>query len=411
MTLGDYTALTASAETPDEATQAQKRAAFLRYRPYLSTDDAFDRVFSQAMGAVRDAEVLSGSFPVVVYGPSQGGSAFDNAVLCEFLASHGYIVASVASKGPYSRKMPMNSAGVEAQVRDLEYLAGFLHGYPNADTSRMNAVGFSLGGLSNLVFAMRYVDVDAVVSFDGTIGSSIGYEILQSYPYLDADALRSPFLVFAGNKFRVNQFKFFEDNRFADAHVVKMKGRNHLQFSSFNLMFSTQSQPVLDSYRAMCEYTIAFLNHHGADTDELFAGFSSDSSSPIFGTYLEKRATPAPPSEEEFYAIITNLGVDKGVATYYSVKASFPEYTMMEYRSFRDVGWGMLIERRLEEAIKLFEVLVDAYPDNPDSYRRLGEAHMENGSSEEALVHLRKSLALDSESSGVIQMINRLERE
>lgn len=411
MNLGDYTVLTASSETPDEATQAQKRATLLRFRRYLPTEEAFDRTFSQSMGAKRDAEALPGTFPVVVYGPSQGGSAFDNAVLCEFLASHGYIVASVASKGPYSSKMPMNSAGVEAQVRDLEYLAGYLYGYPNTDPGRMNTVGFSLGGLSNFIFAMRYVDVDAVVSFDGTIGSNIGYEILQSYPYLALDALRSPSLVFAGDKFVVGQFKFFDDNRFADAHVVKMKGRNHLQFSSFNLMFSNQSQSTLDSYRAMCEYTVAFLNHHGADTDELFTGFSDVSSSPIFGTYREKRATPAPASEEEFFAIIMGQGVDAGIAIYDSTKASFPDYTMMEYRSFRDLGWGMLRDGRLEEAIKLFEVLVDAYPDNPDSYRRLGEAHMESGNNEEALVHLRKALALDSEFGAVIQMINRLEQE
>jgi predicted dienelactone hydrolase len=50
------------------------------------------------MHAMKNAGAKAGTFPIILYGPSPGGSAYDNVVLCEHIASYGYIFASVASR-------------------------------------------------------------------------------------------------------------------------------------------------------------------------------------------------------------------------------------------------------------------------------------------------------------------------
>ena len=51
---------------------------------------------------------------------------------------------------------------------------------------------------------------------------------------------------------------------------------------------------------------------------------------------------------------------------------------------------------------------MDVYPDKAESYRRLGEAHMENNDHEAALTHLRKALELNPDYGAVKQMLQRL---
>ena len=42
--------------------------------------------------SLKDAAFVKDSFPVIIYGAGSEGEAFENSVLCEYLASYGYIV-------------------------------------------------------------------------------------------------------------------------------------------------------------------------------------------------------------------------------------------------------------------------------------------------------------------------------
>jgi len=49
-------------------------------------------LFSAKTLAMRDATPVDGKFPVVIYAPGYAGVAHENMDLCEYLASHGYVV-------------------------------------------------------------------------------------------------------------------------------------------------------------------------------------------------------------------------------------------------------------------------------------------------------------------------------
>ena len=87
---GGFPALDASASTRAEAIWAQ------RY------PDVAAHLLPAPTAAVRDAPFADGSHPLLLYAPGYGASPLSHTALCEYLASHGYVVAASPSlgKGP-----------------------------------------------------------------------------------------------------------------------------------------------------------------------------------------------------------------------------------------------------------------------------------------------------------------------
>jgi dienelactone hydrolase len=119
--------------------------------------------------AVRDAPAAAGKFPVVVYAPSLSSPAFENAEMMELLASHGYIVLASPALGVAQRTQKLDLAHVEAQAADIGFLIDHARALPQADVTRLAVVGFSFGGLANVVAAAQDARIKALVSLDGTL--------------------------------------------------------------------------------------------------------------------------------------------------------------------------------------------------------------------------------------------------
>ena len=100
-------------------------------------------LWNAATAAIRDAPAVERRFPLVIY-HSGGGSSFeDNAVLCEFLASHGYVVLGDAFQEASGETF--NIDGRMGSARDMEYLIAYANGLPNVDWQHIGIVGHSAG--------------------------------------------------------------------------------------------------------------------------------------------------------------------------------------------------------------------------------------------------------------------------
>ena len=185
MTVGDYTQLLATETNFDQ--------------PLLSSDwqswiTGMAPTLKDRMWAVRDAIATSGRFPVVIYAPSFGAMAWENADLCEYLASHGYLVIASPDMGATTRSMTMSLEGVEAQARDISFLIGYARSLPGADVSEVAVAGFSWGGVSNLFAAARDNRVDALVALDGSMRYFPG--LIKESGYVHPDEMTLPLLYF-----------------------------------------------------------------------------------------------------------------------------------------------------------------------------------------------------------------------
>lgn len=134
-------------------------------------DDAqratLDALLATPTASVRDAAAAPGPFPLVLYHAGYGSSFEDNAVLCEFLASHGYIVAGSAFLDGTGESFNIDAElDSEADLRHLIRVAG--ESLP-VDWSRIGMVGHSGGAHTAVRFMSRLgTPLDAVVLLDTT---------------------------------------------------------------------------------------------------------------------------------------------------------------------------------------------------------------------------------------------------
>jgi pimeloyl-ACP methyl ester carboxylesterase len=89
--------------------------------------------------------------------------------LCEYLASHGYVILASPSMGVSTRDMTDDLDGINAQARDVSVLITYAKTLPDADLSQVAVVSWSWGGASSLFAAARDLRIDALVEMDGSI--------------------------------------------------------------------------------------------------------------------------------------------------------------------------------------------------------------------------------------------------
>jgi tetratricopeptide (TPR) repeat protein len=86
------------------------------------------------------------------------------------------------------------------------------------------------------------------------------------------------------------------------------------------------------------------------------------------------------------------------------------DFTAME-SEFNTLGYRLLAMDRTDEAIKLFKLNTEYYPESSNAFDSLGEAYMEAGDTELAVENYRKSLDLDPNNTNAKAMIDKLETD
>ena len=158
MTVGDYVQL-ADTEIHFNAPDEKEN----RWRSLLNTS------FDIPLSAVREAKPAKGRYPVLIYASSDSSVSWENADLCEYLASHGYVVLASPSIGASTRNMTDDLDGTDAQARDISFLITYAKTLPDTDLSEVAVVSWSWGGISSLFAATRDPRIDALVEMDGSM--------------------------------------------------------------------------------------------------------------------------------------------------------------------------------------------------------------------------------------------------
>jgi hypothetical protein len=271
MTVGDYTQL-ADTEIHFDAPSKENN----RWRSLLMESS------NVRLWAVRDAELAIGRYPILIYAPSDSSVAWENADLCEYLASHGYVVLASPSMGAATRDMTDDVDGINAQARDISFLVSYGKSLPDADSSGVAVFSWSWGGISSLFAAARDSRIDALVSMDGSMRYYPG--LVKKAGDIHPERMTIPLLFFTRNVSLADLES--DDVPFADKvgpsvlnawiHgdllTVNMLGMAHAEFSSmFQRRESAQrfaENQVADygrddantSYAWVAHYTLAFLD-------------------------------------------------------------------------------------------------------------------------------------------------------
>lgn len=221
---------------------ALKRVTATRFAELTASRPDAAQVLAHPMRARLDAPAQSGKFPVVIYAPSFSASAAENADLCEYLASHGYIVLSSASQGAHSREMTTDVEGVETQAADIGWLIARASAMPHADIDRLAVAGFSWGGLANVAAAAKDDRIKALVSLDGSVRyfPRLVDGGKEAIAYVTPERLAVPMLFIAQKPASIEQlnrrdkgtdFSLLNRMTYADTYVLTMHAMEHQNFA------------------------------------------------------------------------------------------------------------------------------------------------------------------------------------
>lgn len=192
--------------------------------------------------AFRDAPRRAGHYPVVIYAASSDAPPWENADLCEYLASYGYVV--IASPGASGGPGIADLTRANEQARDISFLIDYANTLPDTDVSAIAVMGYSWGGLANLFAAARDKRIDALVGLDG----SMRYEssVIQQAGDVHPSEMKIPLLCLAEGHFTMEEIASTYDpakgihldpealNQWTggDCLIVYMLGLIHEEFSS-----------------------------------------------------------------------------------------------------------------------------------------------------------------------------------
>ncbi len=113
----------------------------------------------------------------------------------------------------------------------------------------------------------------------------------------------------------------------------------------------------------------------------------------------------------EIAQIINVSGIKEGQQRFKELREKAGnEYYFIE-GDFNRVGYGLLNNNKIAEAIAVFQMNVELFPESSNVYDSLGEAYMLNNETELAIKNYKKSLELNPENNNAKEMLKRLEKK
>ena len=392
MTLGDYIdEMGAEDQIVTSLGDQQKRAgrAALYAFPMMRAATPEQRAKIEALStlAQRNAPAVTGKFPLILYSL---GSAAPAAITPEYLASHGYVVMQLPRLGEFAGMPQDGPTDTLTKVLDTDFLLQTAHEIPSADRNVIGAIGFSAGGRWALSEAMRNRDVRAVVSLDSVmLFHDPAGDNWRRLPFYDVNAVQVPVLHMIRRDFeRQQDASIWESMRFADRTQVVFDDPKleHFDFQSLGYamtlagMRADAAASIDETFHRFNRLTLAFLDQHLKGAPPV--AIAGDR---LTVTHL---AAAQPPAQLADVMNAIAEGKTEQALKLAAKGVDVPEQTV------NLAGYNLLGTLRIDEAIRVFQLNVDAHPASANAYDSLADGYAAAGNREKAAELARKAQAL-----------------
>ncbi|KAF0159456.1 MAG: penicillin-binding protein beta-lactamase class C [Ignavibacteria bacterium] len=113
---------------------------------------------------------------------------------------------------------------------------------------------------------------------------------------------------------------------------------------------------------------------------------------------------PAQSLAEHLVNVIKEDGVKDAVEQFKQMKEEKDAFVLRE-NEMNQLGYSLMNESKLDEAIAVFKLNVDEFPKSANVYDSYGEALLKKGNKEEAIVNYKKSLELNPRNTGAVKVL------
>ena len=109
--------------------------------------------------------------------------------------------------------------------------------------------------------------------------------------------------------------------------------------------------------------------------------------------------------------IIDTKGLDAALAEYRRLKSVGFGALFVDEGDLNGLGYALMGQQKMTEAIAIFGLIVEAWPQSANAYDSLGEAYARAGDKAKAIENYERSLALDANNANAVAMLKQLKAQ
>ncbi len=278
----DYLLLSLNEKSPEPPTEAQRTKGLEDFTKFLtsaglSAKGAHALIETPMYAHFEALALMNRRFPMVFIVQGNGQAAAAQAVLAEFIASHGYVVVTIPSitrlSTPLENVEQIGPRSVE-QAEDIDRAASAIGNWPTVVNVPISIIGHSFGARGAMIYAMHH-PTNALISLDGGIGTGAGTQSMLNQKAMDLTVEMPPVLHFYEIlDDRMNpDFRMLRSLRTPDLQLVRMDSMQHVHFTTDGFAasilpelakMSKAGRDLHTEVVSMAEQTLAFLDKQWA---------------------------------------------------------------------------------------------------------------------------------------------------
>lgn len=256
-------------------------------------EEDVERVLALKTGSVRDADLADGGpFPIVLFSHGNGGLRFQSMFLCEYLASHGYVVISPDHTGNAAVSVTPTGlmlynastfADLLVRVADMRYLLDIAEGLDaddpdgrftgRLDLDHVGMTGHSFGGMTTKTTVGEEPRIDVGAPMAGPFGQPEGITI----PMMHFMASEDDTIDLGGNEQIVGNYEASMGPRW----LVNLIDAGHFSFSDICLLDDQYGDGCGEGKRLADDSPMTYMDHNLAHRITNFYQIA------LFGYYLK----------------------------------------------------------------------------------------------------------------------------
>jgi tetratricopeptide (TPR) repeat protein len=111
---------------------------------------------------------------------------------------------------------------------------------------------------------------------------------------------------------------------------------------------------------------------------------------------------------ETLSATIAARGVDAAAKQYQGIKAARTSTYNLDESELNTLGYQLIKDGKVKEAIRIFQLNAEAYPQSSNAFDSLGEAYRDDGNVPEAVANYQKAVQLKPKNGNALAMLRKL---
>lgn len=334
------------------------------------TKEQLENVAKLMTRAYLEAPTIKGKFPLLIF--PNGGSPAYQSIMCEYLASHGYVVAAVALKGQHSSTIDASTAGLEVAADDLKFTLNQLLTLDNVDRDQIALMANAIESSMCTALAAKNSLVKAIISLEGGLLSSFEQRLLEATNFYTPSAIKIPILGIYAPHPAISP-EFIKHLRYSERFFVHFPGMTEFHFLNYGLLervvpeiIGTPKGDTEKGFAWAAQLSLKFLDAK-LKADEKAQNFFVNFSVPpaatgVIDTVFTMPALAAPPDIAQLKDLFITKGMTAIDSIYQSMRVNDPQVLPLPfYTEFRDwLAWKK--DPDYQFRAQLYKMAVESFP-------------------------------------------------